>query len=220
MGKDPAVLFYTSDFLTGTTTMTDEEVGMYIRLLCLQHQQYKLSDRDMIFICKKKVKIIWDKFKKDDDGFFYNERMRSECEKRLSYSLSRSENRKGKKIDSKKDKDMINICKTYDKHMENENENENEVGISIEKRQKNQKFEVPTIDQVIAYFTLNGFTKLSAERFYYYYQEGNWIDSKGTKIRNWKQKAQAVWFKEENRIKVEIDESKILPYVRLGGVKE
>jgi len=31
--KDPAVLFYTQDFLTGTFTMTDEQVGKYIRLL-------------------------------------------------------------------------------------------------------------------------------------------------------------------------------------------
>ena len=32
MSKDPAVLFYTSDFLTGTMTMNDSQVGQYIRL--------------------------------------------------------------------------------------------------------------------------------------------------------------------------------------------
>ena len=34
MAKDPAVLFYTNDFLSRTFTMTDEQVGKYIRLLC------------------------------------------------------------------------------------------------------------------------------------------------------------------------------------------
>ena len=37
--KDPAFLFYSSDFLSGTMLMTDEEIGQYIKLLCLQHQK-------------------------------------------------------------------------------------------------------------------------------------------------------------------------------------
>ena len=32
--RDPAFLFYPADFLIGTMDMTDEEVGIYIRLLC------------------------------------------------------------------------------------------------------------------------------------------------------------------------------------------
>ena len=38
MAKDPAVLFYTSDFLTGTILMNYEQKGKYITLLCIQHQ--------------------------------------------------------------------------------------------------------------------------------------------------------------------------------------
>jgi hypothetical protein len=47
MAKDPAVLFYTQDFLVGTLTMTNEQVGKYIRLLCLQHQKGKLTLVDL-----------------------------------------------------------------------------------------------------------------------------------------------------------------------------
>ena len=47
MAKDPAVLFYTSDFLSSTFTMSDEQVGRYIRLLCIQHQKGKLADKDL-----------------------------------------------------------------------------------------------------------------------------------------------------------------------------
>jgi len=125
MSKDPAVLFYTSDFLTGTATMTNEEVGMYIRLLCLQHQKHKLTEKDMLFICQRQNEDIFAKFKKDEDGYYFNVRMREECEKRVKYSESRSNNRKKKQNQIKSGEDMNNICFSHEQHMENENENEN-----------------------------------------------------------------------------------------------
>ena len=115
MAKDPAFLFYSNDFLTGTYTMTDEQVGKYIRLLCLQHQKKYLSEKDMLNICKSYDEDIYCKFVKDENGF-YNERLREVAEKRKLYSESRSNNRKSK--------DMKDISKTYVSHMENEIENE------------------------------------------------------------------------------------------------
>jgi hypothetical protein len=120
MSKDPAVLFYTSDFLTGTMTMTNEQVGQYIRLLCLQHQKYTLTEKDMKNICPTYDEDIYSKFAKDENGY-YNERMRNEYNKRKKYSESRANNRKGKTK-----KHMKNTSLTYEKHMENEDENENE----------------------------------------------------------------------------------------------
>lgn len=115
MAKDPAFLFYSSDFLTGTLTMTDEQVGKFIRLLCLQHQKFELSEKDMMHICKSYDEDIYEKFKKEDSKY-YNERLREESIKRKNYSDSRRKN--------KLKKDMKNICLTHDEHMENENENE------------------------------------------------------------------------------------------------
>ena len=112
--KDPAILFYTSDFISGTLTMTDEQRGQYIMLLCLQHQKGFLTEKDMLNICKTQDEDIWDKFKKNGK-YYYNERMKYETEKRRLYSESRSMNRKGK----------VKKKKTYDKHMGNENEDEN-----------------------------------------------------------------------------------------------
>jgi len=43
MAKDPAFLFYSSDFLSGTFTLSNEHKGMYITLLCLQHQKGRLK---------------------------------------------------------------------------------------------------------------------------------------------------------------------------------
>jgi len=112
MSKDPAVLFYTSDFLSGTLTMSDAHVGMYIRLLCLQHQKGRLEKEDMLYICKTYVREVFSKFKKDENGLYYNERMEQEFIKRNKYSESRRNN----------------VSKRYSKatyvlHMENENEN-------------------------------------------------------------------------------------------------
>jgi len=98
-------------------TMTNEQVGKYIRLLCLQHQKGILSEKDMLFICISHDEDIWVKFEKSDAGYF-NKRLKEEAEKRANYSLSRSNNRTTKK-------DMINTSKTYVQHMENEDENVN-----------------------------------------------------------------------------------------------
>lgn len=117
MAKDPAFLFYYQDFLVGTTFMTNEEVGAYIRILCHLADKGGLSEEHMKNICQSYdiYKSIKSKFKLNGDNTYYNDRLRSEIEKRQKYAESRRNNRSGK-----------NICKSYDKHMENENENINE----------------------------------------------------------------------------------------------
>lgn len=113
--KSPAINFYTSDFMTGTIFMSNEEVGAYIRLLCMQHQKGHLNEKDMIKICNtyEILDSVMTHFKKDEDGLFYNERMDFEKERREKYKESRAKNR------SNPSKDMKNISNTYEKHMEN-----------------------------------------------------------------------------------------------------
>jgi hypothetical protein len=113
MAKDPAVLLYTSDFLSGTYTMTDEQVGRYIRLLCLQHQKGKLSEKDMLSICKGYDLDVFEKFDLVD-GFYLNKRMYEEAEKRSNFTESRRKNASAK-----------HMQKHMHEHMEDENENEN-----------------------------------------------------------------------------------------------
>jgi uncharacterized protein YdaU (DUF1376 family) len=125
MAKDPAVLFYSNDFLSGTFTLTNEQVGKYIRLLCIQHQKGFLNEKDMMNICKSYDEDIFLKFE-NQDGKYVNLRMLQESEKRRLYSESRRKNREKVVSDIKTDiseKDMIPNEKTYVKHMENENEN-------------------------------------------------------------------------------------------------
>jgi len=120
--KDPAVLFYTADFITGTLTMNYEQKGKYITLLCLQHQKGYLTEKDMLNICSTYDEDIFNKFI-EKEGKYYNERMFKESEKRRKYSESRRINRLATKEEN-------NICDTYDKHMENININS--ININIE----------------------------------------------------------------------------------------
>jgi uncharacterized phage protein (TIGR02220 family) len=129
MAKDPAVLFYTSDFLSGTMLMRNDQVGKYIKLLCIQHQQGHLSEEDMLEICGTYDERIFSKFVKDENGLYYNVRMEVEANKRRAYIESRSNNRKGNKNEDMKEhmkKDMNEDMSNHmTSHMENENINEN-----------------------------------------------------------------------------------------------
>lgn len=109
MAKDPAFLFYTKDFQTGTQFFTDEQVGKYIRLLVAQHQHGHLTENQVIHICKSYDNHVMSKFLKDSEGKWYNERLDIEIDKRKKYSESRANNKRGKKI----------IQKSYDSHMVN-----------------------------------------------------------------------------------------------------
>jgi hypothetical protein len=124
--KDPAVLFYTSDFLTGVSDLTMEERGQYITLLCMQHQKGHLSEKTICLTVGNVSVDVMNKFKKDENGLYFNGRMEAESEKRSKYIESRVEN--GKKGGRKKSTSLAS-GKAYGKHKaklgENGNENEN-----------------------------------------------------------------------------------------------
>jgi uncharacterized protein YdaU (DUF1376 family) len=122
MAKDPAFLFYTQDFYTGTQFFSDEQVGKYIRLLCAQHQHGHLPEKHMLSICKTHDEDVFHKFVKDEAGLYYNKRLEIEVNKRNSYTESRRNNAQHpKKQKVKKKKAYV---KHMDTHMENENDNE------------------------------------------------------------------------------------------------
>ena len=133
MAKDPALLFYTSDFYIGTMGMTDEQVGRYIRLLCLHHQNGRLSE----FVMRNTMAGELDpgviaKFKVDDDGNYYNERLESEAAKRKNFTASRLQNLQGTKKEPAKKKTPhmgAHMEAHMGNHMVNVNEDVNKDGI-------------------------------------------------------------------------------------------
>lgn len=91
--KNPAFLFYSSDFLTGTMFMTNEQVGAYIRLLCAQHQYGHLSLSQVQNIAGEQTNIVLSKFITDEKGFYYNLRLENILIDREKFCESRRQNR-------------------------------------------------------------------------------------------------------------------------------
>jgi hypothetical protein len=172
MSKDPAFLFYSSDFLTGTLLMSMEQKGKFITLLCIQHQKGHLSEKDMLHICGSYDEDVFTKFQKDEQGKFYNIRLEEEVDKRKAYSESRRNNRKKKE-------DMNNTSSSYVQHMENENENED----LIEKK-KVARFQKPTIEQLKEYMSEQGMNDI-AENWLNHYEANGWMVGK-VKMKDWK----------------------------------
>jgi hypothetical protein len=192
--KDPAFLFYSSDFLTGTMLLNMEQKGKYITLLCLQHNKGKLTEKDMLNICGSYDADVFAKFTKDEEGYFFNERLSIEIQKRKAYSQSRRNNRIKK--------DVSNISKTYVQHMENENENINEninkdeivIEDANEKKTTRKKFVKPDENDVynlMGELNAKGGSFLSEDKlvtfartFMDHYEANGWIVGK-THMKDW-----------------------------------
>lgn len=127
MGKDPAFLFYTNDFISGIADLTMEERGQYITLLCLQHQKGHLSDKIIKLSLGNAAADVMAKFRQDAAGLWYNARLEFEIEKRKSHSKKQSD-RALKGWEKRKKKDLSKLDTTADAPalpLEDRDENEN-----------------------------------------------------------------------------------------------
>jgi hypothetical protein len=183
MAKDPAFLFYSSDFLNGVADLTMEERGQFITLLCLQHQKGTLTDKTIRLSLGSVSVDVLSKFSKDKDGNFFNERLNEEIEKRIQFTESRRNNgSKGGR--PKNNTKPLGLAKHN--LMEDVNENENE-DIIINKSKC-------TFEEVYEYMAIRIGTevaKIEAEKFVNYYTSNGWkvgknpMKSWGAAANNW-----------------------------------
>lgn len=73
--KDPAFLMYPEKFIAGTYFMTNEQIGKYITLLCLQHQKGHLTIDQMGKVLADDDVEVFEKFIQDAEGKWYNVRL-------------------------------------------------------------------------------------------------------------------------------------------------
>lgn len=140
MAKDPAFLFYSSDFLSGIVDLTMEERGQYITLLCLQHQKGHLPEKTIRLSVGSVSVDVLKKFEKDESGNYFNKRLDEEVEKRVKFSESRRTNGiKGGR--PKASEEPIGL--PYAKPSENlpENENRNKSFKDLNENELSQAFE-------------------------------------------------------------------------------
>ena len=115
MAKDPAFLFYYQDWLVGTYFLNRKEKGAYMDLLCYQADKGYLTLEIIKEVLNGDVDC-WPKLKDkfmEEDGKFYNSRLKEEREKRKKFTESRRKNLKS--------------ASHMEAHMENENEDENRI---------------------------------------------------------------------------------------------
>lgn len=112
MAKDPAINWYFDNWDGGTKLFTRHQKGCYMDLLSAQFHSGPLSLENIKTVLGSDFQASWPVISKkfaEKNGFFFNERLEAERQKRIAYSESRSKNRQKK--------DMINISKTHEKDM-------------------------------------------------------------------------------------------------------
>lgn len=198
-GNDPAFLFYPGDYLRDTQCLSANSQVAYDRIICEHMRNICITQQQLNFFTKRlndeeKEELMM--VLKNIDGGFQIEWVAQSIDNRRRYSESRRSNRTGKKKEH-----MNNISSTYVNHMENENEiedeSENEVSGGVQ--HKTAQTANPTKSEVVAFFVENGYRGEIGERAFLYYSEAGWVDSRGNKVRSWKQKMRSVWFKDEHK---------------------
>lgn len=119
MANDPAFLFYPGDYLRDTQCLSETVQVAYDRIICEHMRNICITQAQLNFFTKRfteeqKSELMM--VVKPTKGGFHIPWVSESIVKRREYSESRRKNRKGK------EKDMSNISKTYDSHMEIENE--------------------------------------------------------------------------------------------------
>lgn len=107
MAKDPAFLFYPGDWISGTMGMTFEEKGAYMEFLMYQFNRGAIPEGVIKRMLNVRYEDVWpsikDKFEKNENGEYYNVRLKFETAKRKKYTESRRDSR------LKADEDSVKI---------------------------------------------------------------------------------------------------------------
>jgi hypothetical protein len=77
--------------------------------------------------------------------------------------------------------------RSHDTEEDIEEELEEEKELDKEKKRKKKDFTPPTLKEIEDYCKSRN-NNVDAKRFFDFFDASNWVDSKGNKVRNWKQK--------------------------------
>jgi hypothetical protein len=90
--------FFPQKWMSGTAFMNYEERGLFITLLCFQHQSGRIPEKTIRFLVGSDSVHVWDsvksKFEIDEDGYYYNPFLEEQIGERLKFNASRIENGK------------------------------------------------------------------------------------------------------------------------------
>jgi len=199
-GRAPAFQFYADDFLAGTMTMTNEERGAYISLLCLQWSKGFVTELDIQRICLGMPThcqgICQGKFEVGEDGHYRNKRLEVERAKQ--------------KERSEKQRDIANLRWNKDAnamptHMPDDAKAYAESVPEVcfpspspfpkEKKTADKpptaRFQKPTLEELTAEAIKIGLPITEVDKFWNYYESNGWKVGKNpmkswpAALRNW-----------------------------------
>jgi len=194
--KAPAFQFYADDFLAGTITMTNEERGAYIALLCIQWSKEALTENDFQRVCAgmppHSQRICQSKFQIDADGNYRNQRLETEREKQVQYRKKQTDNANKRWVGNATayptalPTDMPNACSPSPTPTPNNKEE------SIAPKSQRSRFVAPSVQEVETACIEIGLPTSEAGKFIDYYESKGWKVNKSpmkswiASLRNWK----------------------------------
>jgi len=190
--KPPAFQFYADDFLAGTFSMSNEERGLYITLLCRQWTQGYVTKEEMARLstgmAQPLVSHVLAKFRETESGVFQNARMESERDKQAQFRANRSESGKAgadKRWHSHSTAIAQPMANTMAKH------SSPSPSPSPSKMLKERNGH-PSLDEVKMNAARIGQSDEDAESFWHHFESSGWIDKNGNPVVKWQSK-QAGW---------------------------
>ena len=192
-GRAPAFQFYADDFLAGTMTMTNEERGAYISLLCLQWSKGFVTELDIQRIClgmpTHSHGICQSKFQADPESRYRNQRLEVERSKQ--------------KERSEKQRDIANLrwnkdAKAMPTHYQEDAEayaksvpevcSPSPSPSPIIKTQADKpprvRFQKPTVEELTAEAIKIGLPVTEVDKFFNYYESIGWKVGKNS-MKSW-----------------------------------
>lgn len=131
MAKDPAMLWYWSDWHSGTITLSRFLKGCYMDVLHAQFNSGHLSLEEIKIVLGSDFGTAWPallkKFKVDEAGKFFNERLEEEQLRRANFTASRRRNLESPHMD-------IHMDQHTATRMEDRDRNEKELKEKSEKK--------------------------------------------------------------------------------------
>jgi uncharacterized protein YdaU (DUF1376 family) len=207
--KAPAFQFYADDFLAGTSDMSAEEVGGYIRLLCHQWTKGGIPNdpdragRMATLLGSPSLGYVLAKFSLCDDGMLRNERLEQVRAEQEAYKLRQSSSgRNGaQKRWSKWQKDgdpngdpngvaiatpmATPMAKAWPEHSSPSPSPTPNKEESIAPKSQRSRFVPPTVEEVEVRCNEIGLAVSEASKFVNYYESKGWLVG-NSKMKSWK----------------------------------
>ena len=199
-GRAPAFQFYADDFLAGTMTMTNEERGAYISLLCLQWSKGFVTELDIQRICLGMPThcqgICQSKFQLRDDGHYRNQRLEVERSKQKERSQKQTDiaNLRWKKDANAMPTHYQEDAKAYAKSVPevcSPSPSPSPIIKIQADKPPSTRFQKPTLEQLNTKAALIGLSTTEVDKFWNYYESNGWkvgknpMKSWSAALQNW-----------------------------------